>query len=322
MHFSNSGGFLHIISLALPPQSGETRNINSYAHLTPMDSTEIEYLYIAVSCVTYEISPSDSKPYSSDPTFCSDFTICVGSYKAVGQIPFGVTWTSNEAYLAINDYVLKLYKINLYPSDAEDSVNVEIPRNWPALPDSAQSRVVQYFPQDEGITATLIVGSRAKSKAPLPFGVIVLAKSIGPWVKLTPTEDFDLLRMPELALDLTGQEGRSIVFDDSEIPLQLVSFEEGKRVFVSEDWILKLAEKPGEYEISFHFDGQKGLTSFAHLKPQSIFSGQVGPSRANSVMALSTGPGGVEKQRYPMRMSTFAPLYWLGETGSYWRRWR
>lgn len=324
-HYSSSGDFLHIVSLALLPRC-TAEDANPHAHLTPMDSVFHEYLSLTVTCVTYQVSQEESTPLSPDPTVSSSFTVKIGSYKSVSQVPFEVTWMPQEAYLAINDYVLKLYKINLFASDDE----VEVPLQWPALPESAHSKKVQYFPpteDDPDAKVMLIVGASNKPRPSLPFGVLVPSAHLGPWVSMgsimgSPSPP----HLSGMVLTLRGREAWewSVTFGEVEIPLRLITEKDGgeEKVFASEDYVLALTETAESLAINFYYHGQKGLVSVVRVDGNSRFTGRCGPSQRQNIIALARGMGQIDQQRYPTRMSTFAPIYWLGEAGAYWVPWR
>ena len=325
IYYSTTGDFLHVIAIGLSPESaGES--FGSDIDTSAAESSQAEYLLIRVWCATYQVSPSDSAPFTSEPLFYLSFGTRVGRFRHVSQIPLEVTWNDQEAYLAINDSHLKLYKINLFGQDmsigdgGNPVTDVQKPRKLIHLPDTAVSRIVQYIPKTQG-AAIFLIGAKSMRLPLLPFAV--KTNVISDWVSLGPGKNLADMKMPKIRLALNAHKGevrRTLRFDDIAIPMRFITDDKGGKLYMSGDGVLKLVEAEMEYKISFHWDADKTIHSTVQfLTPQSIYSGFPGPSIQDSAVPFSAGGDGGIKQRYPVRMSTFAPFSWLAESGMYWR---
>lgn len=179
MCFSSCGRYVHVLRITARRESiwfGTTR--------------------LHVRSITLRLSatrPASGKPRTEPFTSGAD----LGDWpNLMRQFPFAITWTNTHAYLSLSGTFLRVLRFDLQDSS---KVREQTPYTLAAtlaLPQSATSRPVHYFPPSDDGAAKVILGSSQEHENQPPM-VVYLAYQMGnEWEKvenqkLSPTPALD-----------------------------------------------------------------------------------------------------------------------------------
>ena len=234
MKISPCGSFLHIISFEAPIT--KRRSPNSPPNANRHRDSGFQ---ISVHLMTYSLSVHNIHG-SLELSLSVRFSLGPLTQSSFIRVPFAVTWQPKEAYIAVSDSELKVYKVSLLPHNSDVHSKMPLPRRRTTslhgfekdvngsnrsakpyvsvllepllLPSSAKDRTVQYFPPlgPDDPNASLIIGSRsASSSAHLastpPIAVYLPSKSFSTWTPLVAAQKAEISFLNKLVIPLGGK---------------------------------------------------------------------------------------------------------------------
>ncbi|KAJ7762426.1 hypothetical protein DFH07DRAFT_411026 [Mycena maculata] len=157
-HFSPCGIYVHLASL-----EGQKDPVSP-----PQELYTDQPIKLMLLVSTYRLSAR--KTSRTPPSLVHHARIYLGSTATLmlSKLPYTLTWTATELYFTRSAKILRVYRISLFKTGQESSVQeplVLVPRKPIFLPESAQERDVYYFPPvGDNVTATVILGSETRAK--------------------------------------------------------------------------------------------------------------------------------------------------------------
>lgn len=106
----------------------------------------------------------------------------------VPHLPYSVTWSHSDAYIALSGDTLRVFRIGFPATDSTDFVASDgavwaLSSTIP-LPSSSRSRAIYFFPAEERASAKIILGSMGGDTPEPPIVVYLQLDSVGCWTKL------------------------------------------------------------------------------------------------------------------------------------------
>ncbi|XXH03771.1 hypothetical protein Hte_010177 [Hypoxylon texense] len=175
MRFSSCGGYIYLTRIT-------ARN----------DSPLYGPLRLSASVLTIALSTKDAcskkpriLPYTQ--------TIDLGTWpKLIMQLPYTITWTGSHVYVALSGDFLRVFRFTLHTTETIASITANEVQATSgiftlskevALPRSAQSRLVHFFPSKGKTSAKIVLGS-SRGDDPQPPAVVYLKPgNVGDWVR-------------------------------------------------------------------------------------------------------------------------------------------
>ncbi|KAI4866756.1 hypothetical protein F4820DRAFT_242046 [Hypoxylon rubiginosum] len=167
-----------------------------YIHLTRITARNDSPLYgpLRLSALVSTMALSSKDACSKKPrTLPYTQTIDLGTWpKLIMQLPYTITWTDSHVYVALSGDFLRVFRFTLHTAETAASITVNAAQanngiftlsKEVALPRSAQSRSVHFFPSKGKASARIVLGSSRGDNPQPPAVVYLKPENVGDWVR-------------------------------------------------------------------------------------------------------------------------------------------